>query len=72
MMPPLRMFWNSLREVFLIWPSVVIMTMKRSSVNSLTATTEVTRSSGWNSIRLAMALPRPAMPTSGISRAFSQ
>ncbi len=71
-MPPFRTFLNSLRRVFLIRPFVVSMTMYWSSLKSLTATIEQTRSPGANSMRLTMALPRPAGPTSGTSRALSQ
>ena len=72
MMPPARGLLNALSSVFLITPRRVPMTMNLSSSNSLTARSAAIRSPSSIETRLAIALPRPSGPTSGISWTFSQ
>ncbi|MNC85926.1 hypothetical protein D3C83_15480 [compost metagenome] len=72
MMPPARGLLNAASSVFLISPRLVPMTTNLLSVNSLTARSAAMRSPSCIDTRLAMALPRPSGPTSGISWTFSQ
>ena len=72
MMPPARGLLNADSAVFLTTPRRVPITMNRSSSNSLTASSAAIRSPSSIDTRLAIDLPLPPGPTSGISWTFSQ
>ena len=72
MMPPARGLLKAVNSVFFTTPGRVPMTMNLPSSNSLTASSAAIFSSGTIDTRLAIALPLPSGPTSGISWTFSQ
>jgi hypothetical protein len=72
MMPPARGLLNAESSVFFTSPSFVPMTMNLFSSNSRTVRSAAMRSPSCIDTRLAIALPRPSGPTSGISCTFSQ
>ena len=72
MMPPARGFENAESSVFLIVPLRVPITTKRLSSNSCTASMAASFSPDSICTRLAIDLPLPSAPTSGISWTFSQ
>ena len=67
MMPAARGFRNAVRSVFLTTPRRVPITTNLPSSNSFTASSAAIFSSGSIDTRLAIALPLPSGPTSGIS-----
>jgi hypothetical protein len=72
MMPPARGLLNADNDVFFTTPRLVPMTMNLSSSNSFTASMAAIFSPSSIDTRLAIDLPLPPGPTSGISWTFSQ